>query len=229
MKKEKQQIIETIQKMLLLAVDQDGTPEGENAKRHAALMMAKYRIQETEVDLETDNFILDRFTYDYDGPDVPQWVGRLVGVFCQCFDTETVFRAKFQGKEWEIIGTFSDVETTKYFINIASHHIMQAGWNLWKNDKNWRKRQQLGNEAVDVLWKRVWELKEQMDSTIHADENCSALVVQKEAEIKEAIEEMYPNLKTAKNKKIDRAMDEKTKNAGKNAGETCPLNYGIET
>ena len=228
MKEEKKRIIEKIQKILLLAKDQEGTPEGDTAKRQAALLMAKYRIEETEVDLETDNFILDTFEYPRDGKDVPQWVGRMVGVFCWCFDTEAVGRRTYEGYEWEIIGTFSDVETTLYFIEVASHHIKKAAWEAWPSKRTWRKRQQLGNEAVDVLWDRVWELKDQMDKTINEDANCSALVVRKKDEIRAAVEEMYPNLRKARSRKIDRATDEKTRRAGRKAGETCPLNLGIE-
>lgn len=228
MKKEKQEIIDKIQKILILAKDQEGKPEGDTAKKHAAILMAKYRIEETEVDLETDNFILDKLEFYNDGKTVPQWIGRCVGVFTNLFDTRAIFRTTYDGQEWEIIGTFSDVEVTKYFIEVATHHILEAARRTWPQKTYWRKRQQLGNEAVDSLWERAWELKEQMDSSIHEDENCTALVVKKEREIDDAIAEMYPNLNKARNKKIDRATDNKTRQAGRKAGQSCPLNMAID-
>ncbi len=229
MNERKMEIIEKIQKILLLAKDQEGKPEGDTAKRHAAILMAKFRIDETEVDLETDNFILDSFVHEFDCGHMPQWVGRICSVFAHVFDTKVIWRDQYfpEAREFEIIGTFSDVETVMYFCEVAIHHIYAAGLDAWPSDRNWKKRNQLGNHAVDALWNRAYELKNQMDETIHEDENCTALVVKKVDEIDAAIEEMYPNLKST-SINIDRASDSKTVNAGRAAGETCPLSFAIE-
>lgn len=230
MKQEKQEIIEKIQKMLLLAKDQDGKPEGEAARSMAARLMAKYRIQETEIDLETDNFIRDSIETYYDGENFPQWIGPVISLFCYVFDTKVIFRdSKWNGtREYEIIGTFSDVETVLYFSEVCIHHIEKAGMKAWPKDANWKKRNQLGNEAYHVLWDRAYELKRQMDSTINEDEGCTALVVKKTDEISAAMKEMYPNLTSVRGSRMDRATDAKTREAGQEAGRSCPLNFAVE-
>jgi hypothetical protein len=228
MEEEKQKIIDRIQKCLLLAKDQDGTPEGEVAKKTAAMLMAKYRIHETEVDLETDNFIMDTFEYWNDGAKRPQWPGSIVSTFCHVFDCKTVFREYPDRTEWEIIGTFSDVETTVYFIDVVSAHIEKKAKEQFPQKSFSGKRNQFGNVAAIVIWERAWELKKQMDTTIHEDEGCTSLVIQKTKEVKEAVEELYPNMKKRKGKKKDLPDDKKTWEAGRKAGESAPLNFAIE-
>lgn len=228
MEERKMEIIEKIQKCLLLAQDQEGTPEGDSARRSAALLMAKYRIEETEIDLETDKFILDTFEFMNDGSEVPQWVSSIIATFCYCFDCQSVFRTTYTGKEWEIIGTFSDVETVLYFVEVVCNHIEKEGWKLWNKDKNYKKRNQLGNVAANVIWDRAWELKAAMDQTIHEDEHCTALVVKKEKEVAEAVAELYPNLTSSRARKKDMPNDVKTRAAGQRAGETAPMNFAID-
>ena len=107
MDERKQKIIDKIQKILIKANDQEGTPEGDIFKRKAAIMMAKYRINETEIDLNGDDtFILDTFEFFNDGKQRPQWPGQVVNMFCYAFDCKTVYRKKLDSTEWEIIGTF---------------------------------------------------------------------------------------------------------------------------
>lgn len=233
MKPEKKAIIEKIAKILIQARDQEGTPEGDTFKRHAGILMAKYRIQETEVDLETSSFILDKFKFLNDGPDIPQWVGQIVGIFCNTFDCKAVRRNthkgfEITGKEYDIIGTFSDVETSMYFIEVVCHHIEKECWVTWPKSRNHGKREELGNTAMLVIQERAKELKTQMDQTIHESEGCSALVVQKGKEISEAMKELFPNLSYSRGKSLKLPSDAKTRDAGRRAGKTAPLNFAIE-
>ncbi len=227
MQEDKQKIIDKIGKILIQAADQEGTPEGDTFKRHAAMLMAKYRIHETEVDLETDNFIMDTFEFYKDGTKRPQWVSSVVSVFCKTFDCKVLFRKFPEYTEWEVIGTFSDVETTLYFIDVVTAHIEQKAWEAFPQKTYSGKRNQFGNVAAGVIWERAWELKNQMDTTIHEDEGCTALVVQKEKEIQEAMDEMYPNLTSSRAKKKDMPSDKKTWDAGTAAGKSAPLNFAI--
>ena len=132
-----------------------------------------------------------------------------------------------EGKEWDIIGTFSDVETSLYFINVVCHHIEKECWKTWPQKTYRGKREQLGNVAASVIWNRTGELKAEMDKTIHEDPNCTAMVVQKEKEISEAIAQMFPNLGTSRRQVENLPRDAKTLMAGKKAGETAPLNFAI--
>ncbi|MDP8268239.1 MAG: DUF2786 domain-containing protein [Candidatus Tenebribacter davisii] len=227
MNEDKQKIIDKISKILCQAKDQEGTPEGDTFKRHAAMLMAKYRIQETEVDLETDNFIADTFKFYKDGTKRPQWVSSVVSTFCATFDTKVIFRKFYDYTEWEVIGTFSDVETTLYFIDVVTAHIEKEAWKFFPQKTYSGKRNQFGNVAASIIWERAWELKSQMDETIHAQEGCTALVVVKEKEIQEAMEEMYPNLRAGRRSKTDMPSDKKTWDAGKAAGKSAPLNFAI--
>lgn len=228
MKEDKKKIIEKISKILIQAKDQEGTPEGDTFKKHAALLMAKYRIQETEVDLSTDNFILDTFTFYMDGSKHPQWVPSIVSTFAHTFDCKVVVRTKYDCKEWELIGTFSDVETALYFIEVVCGHIEREAYKMFPQKTFSGKRQQFGNVAASVIWDRAWELKNQMDETIHADSDCTALVIVKEKEIQSALDELYPNLPEGKSVKKDLPFDKKTWDAGRKAGESAPLNFAIE-
>jgi len=232
MKQEKKDIIAKIAKILIQAKDQEGTPEGETFRRHAGILMAKYRIQETEVDLEASDFILDKFQFLKDGGNVPQWVGQTIGIFCRTFDCQSIRRNthkgwEISGMEWDVIGTFSDVETTMYFVEVVCHHIEKEAWKTWPKKENHSKREQLGNVAAEIIYDRAGELKTQMDQTIHESEGCSALVVQKEREVSDAIREHFPNLSYARGTRTNLPSDSKTRDAGRNAGQTAPLNFAI--
>ena len=227
MKEEKEKIIEKIQKILIQAKDQADTPEGKTFKRHAALLMAKYRIEETEIDLETDNFILDTFEFYNDRKIQPQWVGTITSIFARTFDCQNIFRRCGDYVEYEFIGTFSDVETCLYFTEVVCNHIEKECFETFPQKTYSKKRNQLGNVAAEVIWNRAWELKNDMDTSIHEDEKCTALVVQKKEEIQDAVDELYPNLKSSRYKKKDMPSDQKTLAKGRAVGESAPLNFAI--
>lgn len=228
MKEKKRKIIEKIQKILIKAKDQEGTPEGDTFKRHAALLMAQYRIEETEIDLKTDNFVLDTFEFHADNGHIPQWPHSLVSMFCYTFDVKCVFRTYKDRKEWEIIGSFSDVETTIYFIEIISAHIEKSAWDTWNGKRHYKKRNQFGNVATNVVWGRLYELKQQMDSEIHENEGCTALVLKKAEEVENAVNALYPNARVVEMDKDDMPTDTKTIESAIKAGESAPLNFAIE-
>lgn len=227
MKEEKQRIINKIQKILIQAKDQADTPEGKTFKRHAALLMAKYRIAETELDLETDNFISDVYEFLNDGKIQPQWVQNIVSTFAYTFDCKSIFRRKWDSVEYELIGTFSDVESAMYFIEVVCNHIEGECFKEFPQKTFSKRRQQLGNVAAGVIWDRAWELKSEMDTSIHEDENCTALVIMKKEEINDAVAELYPNLTVSRGKKTDLPSDQKTWDKGRAVGKSAPMNFAI--
>jgi hypothetical protein len=232
MDEKKLAIIKKIEKIMVQANDQEGTPEGDIFKKKAALMMAKYRIEESELDLEFSNLIKDNLEFYADGDAIPQWVDNVISSFSWCFDTQTIYRThSYENpirREWDVVGTFSDVETTIYFSEVVLNHIETAGWKAWPNPRHWKKRNQLGNVACQVIWDRVYALKSEMDVTMHADEHCTSLVVSKKEMIAEGIKEAYPNLSHAPIDQKDMPSDAKTINAGMEAGKTAPMNFAIE-
>ena len=233
MDEKKQAIIAKIEKIMIQANDQEGTPEGNSFRQKAALMMAKHRIIESELDLEMDggNLIKDQFSFLADGEKIPQWVGNVMQVFSRIFDVKAI-RRNFtwespNRREWDYIGTFSDVETAMYFASVCVNHVDKAGWKKFPAPRNWRKRNQLGNVAARIIVSRAYDLKKDMDVTMHENEVCRNLVVCKADMINEAVAEEYPNL-SAKVSRADMPSDKSTIEAGKVAGESAPMNFGIK-
>lgn len=230
MKAEKQTIIDKIQKLIRLGNDQAETPEGKSAMRMAGLMMAKHRITEMELDLETDAFNLDQFEVPFDGTDVPQWVPTLCGCFADTFDCKIIMRRReaHQDRQFDVIGTMSDVETAMYFIEVVLHHIMAECWKTWPQPSYRGKREQVGNVAVNVIWQRASELKAEMVREFEEEDSSMALVVKRDDELQEAVAEMFPHLKKASQKKQNLPSDAKSLIAGSRAGETAPMNFAVE-
>lgn len=225
----RQELIAKVEKCLKLASDQEGTPEGDVAKRQAALLMTKYRIEESELDFGEHNFVYDVFEFHWDGAVPSVWDNRLVQVFANLFDCRMVYRdLKYRGiSEYEIFGSSSDVETVMYFCEVCSHWINTKIWEKHPQDKYKQKRRAMGNIAVDVLWERTWELKQQMEENLQENEACRDLVVKKTDQIDKEINEMYSKLRK-KSMKVDRDCDLDTAQAGIEAGKSCPLNFAIE-
>jgi len=232
MDEKKQAIISKVEKILIQAKDQEGTPEGKAFKLAAAKLMAKYRIEESEIDMEQGNLIRDQFSFLADEGNIPQWVENIMSVFGNTFDVKTIYRNYTWEnpirREWDYIGTFSDVETAMYFASVCVNHIDKAGWKEFPATKNWQKRNQLGNVAARIIISRAYDLKKDMNVTMHADKACRDLVVCKMDMINEAVDKEYPNLKFGRSKKMDLPLDSKTIEAGKAAGESAPMNFGIE-
>ena len=232
MKEEKAAIIEKIQKIILKGKDQEGTPEGKAFLQAAARLMAKYRIEESEVDLDQADFVMDEVCIHQDGEDFPQWGSFLISSLCWAFDTkgvsETFLRVENPYKKFNIIGTYSDVETVIYFADILIAHIEEAGWKTWPKSRNWRKRNQLGNIAAEVIYQRLHEIKKNMDITIHEEEGCRAMVVSKEKAVEEVTVNTFPNARLPKAVNRDIPKDQTTIKAGIEAGKSAPLNFGIE-
>ena len=231
MKKEKKAIISKIEKILTQAESVKGTPEGNTFKKHAALLIAKYRIEESELDMEQGNLVKDTLEFFEDGGSIPQWVATIANTFAYCFDVKAIYCdydwMSPVKREWEFIGTFSDVETTLYFSEVVIHHIEKAGWEAFPKKEDHKKRDQLGNVAAQIIWDRAWELKANMNVTMHADSNCTALVVSKKEMIDEAVKKEYPNLVTKSSSGKDMPSDAATINAGIDAGKSAPMNFAI--
>lgn len=230
MEDKKTKIIGIIQKLLIHANDQEGTPEGDAFKSKAARMMSKYRIEEADIDLEDDNFIYDTFDFFIDGDLHPQWVGSLVWMFCNTFDCKSVVRKDHTRgcRTWEVIGTFHDVETVLYFIDVVSRHIEKETRKKCPRKDQSKKRNQMGNIAVSIIWQRLHELKKQMESIVEDDPNAKALIIRKMDEVEEAFNELYPGIQPSKEEKFDMPKEPDLIKAGINTGETAPLHFALE-
>ena len=85
-------IIEKIAKLLNLANDQDGTPEGENAIAMASKLMAKHRIEMSEVSIKENSGIDQGILQGYaDKGGWRQWILDISSALSDTFDTKCTF------------------------------------------------------------------------------------------------------------------------------------------
>jgi len=227
MNEEKQKIIDKLAKVLTLAEDQKGTPEGESALRKASAMMAKHRIKESEVDLSTDSLAEDEIECAMDRGGWRQWVVQLSCALAGTFDCKSFFKHSRNSFSVNFIGTTSDVETCSFFQEIVLDHIERGAWEMWPSNRNWRKRNGFGQAAVSVIINRLIKMKAEMDcKEWQMGSTCTDLVIVKQDTVAAAYEAAYPKLKKTRGKAIT-ISDRKTQLAGKRAGETAPLSRGL--
>ena len=227
MDEKKQEILEKLAKIMLLAENQKGTPEGEAALNRASMLMAKHRIAESEIDMETDALMEDVVEGYMDEGGKRQWICDLSSSLAHTFDCRTFFY--IHNMNIHFVGTDSDVETCTFFMEIVMHHIESEARLMWPADRNWRKRNEFGAAAMTVLSDRLWDMKKRMDvEEKRMGVSCTDLVISKNDKVTVAFEEAYPNLKSSRRKK-ETPRDRKTWAAGKAAGKSAPLNKGIES
>lgn len=116
-----------------------------------------------------------------------------------------------------------------YFIDIVHQHVEDACWETWPQKRYRGKREQVGNVAIEVIHRRLFDLKRSMKEEVNKEEESKALVVRKMDAVNETVAAMYPTLIHSKAKKINRpgVDDLKSHLAGVKAGETAPLNHAI--
>lgn len=226
MKKEKREILDKIAKILNLAKDQEGTPEGELAMERATELMAKYSIFEAELSVKKESIAIKEVAGLTDKGGWRQWIVDLASALsftfdCKIFYYKDTFKITF-------LGTGDDVETCGFLFYKVMQHIEIAGWETWSNPRNWRKRNEVGAAAIDIVWKRLLEIKKKMQTaTENMGTNCTALVVQKNSMVEKKVQEYYEhqNIKLRRGKSRSRKVrDAKSLAAGRKAGETAPLN-----
>ena len=108
-------IVEKIKKILRLAMDQNGTPEGETAAKLAAKIMAAHQVAMSDIELgsevEPDPIEEQQFN-------CPQSVWRrllanVVAKHCQCTAAYNTYRG---GMKIHLYGHRSDIEIAKYLL-----------------------------------------------------------------------------------------------------------------
>ena len=230
MKKDKQEILDKLAKIMLLAENMKGTPEGEAALNRASLLMSKHRIAESEIDLETDSLTEDVVEGYTDEGGKRQWIIDLASALADTFDCRTFFYS--HNMNVHFIGTDSDVETCVYFMEVVMHHIEAKSRIMWPKDRNWKKRNEFGMGAMQIINNRLWDMKERMTEDVKKMDNtdsgvtCTDIVISKIDAVTEAFETAHPNLKQSK-RRDNKPTDRKTMMAGREAGKSAPLNKGI--
>ena len=231
MDEKKQEMMERIGKLLLLAADQDGKPEGENARAMASKLMAKYRIAESEVDLKAGNSIYE----DKEGWEgltdefgkVRQWVSDLGSCLAKTFDC-SIWRSPSTGT-LHFIGTSSDIETVLYFMDVLYNHIEGSAWEVVPQESYGNKRNIFGQSAVMIIRDRLNKMYAQMAAET-AYQGGNALVVVKNELVAKTASDIFKErgFVTSRNKHVKSTMrDASIIAAGIAAGKSAPLNKAI--
>lgn len=216
-------IIEKIAKLLNLANDQDGTPEGENAIAMASKLMAKHRIEMSEVSIKENSGIDQGILQGYaDKGGWRQWILDISSALSDTFDTKCTFDS--YSFELNFYGDKDDVETCLEFLDILQHHVDFYGWQAYPNERNWRMRNQFGEGATTIIKDRLYKIKSAMHREFN--ENCRDLVVCKKQKIEKWMEE---NVVSKKSKRKDTNLtSRKAFMDGVKAGETAPIGRGVD-
>lgn len=226
MKAEKREILEKIAKILNLAKDQEGTPEGELAMERATALMAKYSISEAELSVKKDSIAIKEVAGLKDKGGWRQWIVDLAASLSYTFDCHIFFYKR--SFKITFLGTKDDVETCAFLFYKVLQHVEVAAWETWPNERYWRKRNEVGNAAMGVIWTRLSNIKSRMETVTRGmGSNCTALVGQKKEMVSRKVDEYYRNhginLKRGRSRSR-KVVSEKSLLAGKRAGETAPLN-----
>jgi hypothetical protein len=131
----KKELISRVGKLLALANDEGATEaEKTSAAHHAAKLMYKYGIEESEVSLEDDNGpVMAEEEILQTGTDGKRqrWVSELAYVIAKTFDCQVMNTRRYRkidevkGMYWflHFVGLKSDVEVTTYFYKFLSRTV----------------------------------------------------------------------------------------------------------
>jgi hypothetical protein len=235
MEENKQKILDRIAKLLTLAADQYGKPEGDTAKKLASSLMAKYRIAESEVDLSTkssSDIVEDGEGWiglcDQGGK--RQWVADLGRYLAKTFDCRMYININ-QGTV-HFIGTIGDVETCLYFMDIVFGHIERKARLEIPSANGWKKRNIFGQAAMSIIRVRLEEMERGMrqEMTEHYSGGTSLMVVKNQL-VNKTYDEIAKEMGFTNSKRRDVKMGNPTDHriiiAGMEAGKSAPLNIAI--
>lgn len=231
MDEKKQEVMEKIAKLLTLAEDQSGKPEGESARAFASKLMAKYRIAESEIDLGQDG---NGIFHDEDGWEglndqggKRQWVADLAWYLADTFDCRN-YISTYRGTV-HFIGTEGDIETVLYFMDIVFGHIEKEARKICPKPEQYRKRNVFGQAAVLVIRDRLAELKATMKKEVAEYSGGYELMVVKGDLVNKTAEDYFgkQGMKNARNTSVN-SQDRRLILAGMTAGRTAPLNRALE-
>jgi hypothetical protein len=118
-------IIRKIEKVLRLAANQAGTPEGETAAALASRMMAAHAVEMADLDLDKagDPDPIEKSSFDSPHSRWRSLLAQLIAEHCQC---EGLYSS---GRGWQRIhlyGHRSDIEVAKYLYTLCERQIVKA-------------------------------------------------------------------------------------------------------
>jgi len=177
-------IVKKLKKMMALADDQAGTPEGELAAKLAAKMMREHAISMSEINdvsLEADPLVEDRL-------DVGRvtWRMKLVWALANHCNVKALrMKVKTPGKGSNkavarLFGHKTDIEILHYLYDICERQIQQA-LKKWKKERTARGLRNLYGDCQSYRESAVWglsvKLQEIRDAGKAEDPQGTALVL----------------------------------------------------
>ena len=190
-------IITKVEKLLRLAENQDGTPEGETAARLAHRMMAAHAIDMASIDLDKQ---AEHDPIERQGMEVPTSVWRrdlasYLATHCNCRISYTSRRGR-GGQRIHMYGHKTDIEVLRYLYEICERQIEQSARQYVNGlDPEWYGRGEKKSMGNDFRRSAVQGLRTKLDE-IRKDteqENAEgfALVVGRKGRVNDWVNQNY--------------------------------------
>lgn len=162
MDEKKQKILDKIAKLLCLAADQAGTPEGETAKEMAEKLMSIHKIEKSEIGTGAGDEFGSMWMKCYpDAGGAKRWPVFLAQSIADVFDT----RIAFSQSPFAVcfIGMTGDVETCRFLFHKLMFYMERKSFQDFPVGDDWKKRQQYGQSGSIRIAERLQEIKKYME------------------------------------------------------------------
>ena len=220
-------IIAKITKMLRLASNQEGTPEGETAARLAARLMTAHAITMAEIDLtgQADPDPMEKQEVRMAQSIWRRQLASVIAEHCTCHISWRTSR--YLGLRVNYYGHRSDIEVAKYLFEICERQIeRQARAYIRKMRAETQLStgllRTLGNEfrrsAVDGLWKKLYDIRAEVAKEAPTG---TALVLARGEKVREWYADLSSGFRSVATPSCG------SSNAGYEAGQNISLAAGI--
>jgi len=232
MSPEKERMLSKVVKLMAIAIDQAGKPEGVAAGQKAAILMARHSITETELKFANLENGTDSVLHDEDGVEVLsdskgriyEWVVRLASSVSKTFNCKLYVR--MNNGTVHFLGSEEDIETAIYFLVVLQNYIEQKSWEKFPTNQDKRKAFAIG--AWVTIHQRLEQMKVDMDYEIAKNySGIKDLVVVKDSLVKQAFDMLFEKNKAKDIKYRKKSFDKDAFLAGKEEGKKAPMNLGI--
>jgi len=180
-------IITKIEKLLRLAQDQDGTPEGETAARLAHRMMAAHAIEMASIDLDkqAEHDPIEKQNMEVRTSVWRRQLANVLAEHCNCRTSYVSYRGR-GSQGIHMYGHRTDIEVLRYLYDICERQIEQAARSYVDSlDPYWYDRgdkKSMGNDfrrsAVSGLSTKLYEIRK--DTEVENAEGFALVVSRKE-------------------------------------------------
>ena len=222
-------IIAKVEKLLRLAQDQDGRPEGETAARLAHRMMAAHAIEMAQIDLgkQAEHDPIEEQTMSVKASVWRRLLANAVARHCNCQTSYRSYKG-MGGQRITMYGHRTDIEVLQYLYDICERQIETAA-RKYVNALNseWYDRgekKSLGNSfrrsAVHGLWSKLCAIQEE---TKQENAEGFALVTNRANKVSDWMHDQYGSFRSG------RVSSYRHNNSGYQAGRNVSLSAGVSS